>query len=323
MISKITLFWVPWLGVLIFNSCYACDFCTLYTGVLPQDRLNRLEINHRFSQFKMFIPADRLNLHGGTAFKTGHQSHSTEPIPQDRTVTETYRFVEVRYSFFPTRKIQVSMNLPWQNYRETDGTNFRERNGWGDLTAFAQYGLILKEKANSSIRWFAGLGGRVPTGWYYRDSNRYADYFFEQGGRGSTGIMLVSTLNYRVKNLGTTSVVNWNWLSPRSFQYRPGSIMNINQFIFCLVNLKDSKVRLVPALNIYMEMAESNKNRGYSVSNTGGISILGGPDVSLYFNRWMIRSGIQFPFYENFNGIQPQNFWRGQIGMAWNFGNEK
>jgi hypothetical protein len=57
--------------------------------------------------------------------------------------------------------------------------------------------------------------------------------------------------------------------------------------------------------------------------NTGGISILGGPDVSLYLNRWMIRTGLQLPLYEKLNGQQPINLWRMQISLAWNFGKEK
>lgn len=311
------------IGVMVPYNLLACDFCALYTGVLPQDRLNRLEFNHRISRFNLFIPGNnKLSTSEGN-FKNQHQDHPSQQVLKDRTVIEDYRFLELRYSFFPTKSIQVSIHIPLQNYQEQDGSTIRERNGFGDITAFGQYGIVMRDRPGSSLRWFAGAGGRIPTGWYYRDPERYAEYFFEQGGRGSAGVMLLSTLNFRVKNLGTTSVVNWNWLSPRSFQYRPGSILNINQFIFWLVNLKNTKVRLVPALNIYLEMTEANKNRGYPVSHTGGISILSGPDVSLYFNRWMLRSGIQFPVYENFNGIQPENSWRWQMGMAWNFGNEK
>ncbi len=323
MLPKILIIWVVWTGLFYFNSCFACDFCTLYTGVLPQDRLNRLEFNHRFSRFRLFIPGNQFNPSGGAALKTGHQSHSTEQAIQDRTVTEDYRFVEIRYSFFPTQKIQVSLNLPWQNYRETDGVNSRERNGFGDLTAFAQYGILLKDRPNTSIRWFAGAGARIPTGWYYRNPIRYAEYFFEQGGRGSTGLMLLTTFNYRINRVGVSSAINWNWLTPRSFQYRPGSILNISQYFFALLNLQKGKIRLVPAWNFYAEFTEANLYRGYSVSNTGGISFLSGPDVSLYLGSWMLRSGLQLPIIEKLNGNQPKNVERVQIGLAWNFGQEK
>ena len=208
MLPKILIIWVVWTGLFYFNSCFACDFCTLYTGVLPQDRLNRLEFNHRFSRFRLFIPGKQFNPSGGTALKTGHQSHSTEQAIQDRTVTEDYLFIEIRYSFFPNPKIQVSLNLPWQNYREIDGVNSRERNGFGDLTAFAQYGILLKDRPKTSIRWFAGVGARIPTGWYYRNPIRYAEYFFEQGGRGSSGFMLLTTFNYRINRVGVSSAIN-------------------------------------------------------------------------------------------------------------------
>jgi hypothetical protein len=311
-------------GWLIPAFVFACDFCTLYTGVLPQDRMNRLELTYRMSRFSNGLkPLNSNSSVSGSHLRTAHQTSPDAGIPNHERLNEQYQFVEIRYSFFPISRLQMSLHLPYQNYREEEGRNSRERNGFGDFTAFGQYAFVAKEETKYSLKWFAGLGGRVPTGWYYRNPERYADYFFEQGGRGNWGLMLLSTLNYRKGNFGNSTIVNWNWIAARPFGYRPGSILNINQYFFQLINLKYGEIRLLPAANLYMELTEGNRNGAYQVMNTGGISILGGPDVSLYLNRWMIRTGLQLPVYERLNGQQPMNRWRMQIGMAWNFGKEK
>lgn len=308
------------MGMLVPVSLLACDFCSHYTGVLPQDKMNRLEFTHRYSRFSHFMPATAGGTTTASHHRIAHSPESSVPLPLDKTELETFRFVEMRYTVFPLPAWQFSLNLPWQQYRSFDGTTTRERTGFGDLTAIAQYGIRLRDEPSRSLRWFAGGGARIPTGWYYRNPDRYADYFFEQGGRGSAGILLITTLNLRMGNFGTSSFVNWNWLAPRSFQYRPGSVLNFNQYFFWLVNFKSSKVRLVPAANVYMEYMEANVYRDHTVSNTGGVSILTGPDVSLYLNRWMIRSGCQFPVMEKLYGKQPENVWRWQISLGWNFG---
>ena len=61
--------------------------------------------------------------------------------------------------------------------------------------------------------------------------------------------MLLTTLNYRINRVGFSSAINWNWLTPRSFQYRSGSILNISQYFFALVNLPKGKIRFAPAWN--------------------------------------------------------------------------
>jgi hypothetical protein len=316
--------------ILLLLGCFnpvwiqACDFCTLYTGVLPQDRMNRLEFTFRMSRFSNGLkPDNTAKPVYGSHLRTAHQTGSASGIPDYVRMNEQYRFVEIRYSFFPVSRLQLSLHLPYQSYREGEGIYLRERNGFGDLTAYGQYALLIKDQAQSSLRWFAGLGGRIPTGWYYRHPERYATYFFEQGGRGSWGGMLLTTLNFRKGNFGSSTFVNWNWLASRPFGYRPGSILNINQYLFHLINLKYGETRLVPAANVYMELTEGNRNGDFQVMNTGGLSILAGPDVSLYLNRWMVRTGLQLPVYEKLNGEQPMNRWRMQIGIAINFGKEK
>lgn len=281
--------------------------------------MNRLEYYHRYSRFSQtFFPPAGQNP-GSISGKMAHAPANGEKSFSG-TAEELYRFHEFRYTSFISKAWQLNTGIPWQQYKEERGDDIRRRSGWGDLSSWIQYGLIRKDSLRKSLRWFAGAGLRVPTGWHYRDSARYTEYFFEQGGKGVGGYMLISSLNYRIGKIGITSLINWNYLFRNKHGLRPGSILNASQYVFMILNIKYPDIRLVPAASFYLEFTEGNRADQYQMMNTGGTSVLAGPDVTLYMKRWSIRAAMLMPLYEKMNGSQPLNMIRVQTGISYNFG---
>jgi len=309
------------LGIFLFHPLFACDFCTLYTGVLPQDRLNRFEYYQRYSYFKQ---NNILSLPGTAPVAQGKLAHiapgSGENNLLSQPVKEQYVFHDFRYTFFAGPAWQISAGVPVQKFREIQGESTRVRSGLGETTVWALYGLVRRDTTRTALRWFAGGGFKLPTGWHYRTSRQYEEHFFEQGGTGTPGMLGISSLNFRRRNWGISQLTTWRYSLPNANTYRAGSVLNLSLHTFVIVNVKYPDVRWVPAWAVYIEQAGGNRKEGYQLINTGGMSLLSGPDFTFFMNRWAIRTGCLFPLYEKFNGEQPKNSFRFQMGLMFTFG---
>jgi len=314
----LSLFW------LVSIQLYACDFCTLYTGVLPQDRLNRLEYYQRYSRFSRTLSG----IQNGKSASQAHARTAHVPAGSDFNTSnvksyESYIFHDLRYSFFVGPKWQFSAGIPYQIFKENiDGETSRSKNGFGDATVFALHGIVVQEALKKSIRWFAGAGLRLPTGWYYRNEQMYTNHFFEQGGTGTMGYVIISSLNFRNKNWGITQMLNARYHPATSRSYKPGAVVNLSHHFFVMVNLRYPDIRLLPSIALYAEAFDGNRNFGYKVMNTGGFASFVGPDVSIYFNRLNLRVAWTMPLVEHLNGAPFQSENRIQIGIMYTFGKQ-
>jgi hypothetical protein len=322
MTFKMAWMTIVFLYLSLSASVYACDFCTLYTGVLPQDRLNRFEYYQRYSRFSRILKTDLpVSPAPPIHARTAHVPAGTGQSKSEAASRESYIFHDVRYTFFSGPRLQVSAGIPYQQFREdTEGQAPRIRNGFGDANLFALYGIMVKDSLKKSIRWFAGGGLRLPTGWYYRNSEMYADYFFEQGGTGTMGYLLISSLNYRYRNMGITQMMNVRYHPATSRSYKPGGVLNLSQQFFVMINVRYPDIRLVPSLSLYLEAFDGNRYEGFTVMNTGGFASFAGPDVSIYFNRLSVRAAWVLPIVEKLNGAPFTSESRMQFGIMYTFG---
>jgi hypothetical protein len=311
--------------ILNYPFCaYPCDFCTFYTGVIPNERQNKIEVWNRYRVIGGYLGhiTNIKNRPPHPLFKTSHGDHSANPLlppvynPRDKIWLNT---TEIRFSYFLHPKITLLLNLPFvYNLTRINGT-VATYTGFSDPLLLAHYFPLWKEKPIFSFRLGVGAGIKAPLGKYANPRNGdIIEHIYP--GSGSWDPIFSFHQFGRYKKWGFFSLVTYRLTAPNSWGYKYGNSSNAQLNLFHNLQIKSYKERkqnLLPSLGCYYERNENDKF-GEKTLTTKLQSLFLTIGFDYFFSKLSLSAAYQYPFFQQSDSPQLGNGGRLNVGIQYN-----
>jgi hypothetical protein len=284
--KKLLLLLIVFANISVSNACDICGCGTgnYYLGIMPQFQANFIGFRYRSFGFD-----SHLGGHHDGLFAT----------------KEYFQTIELWGRFYPHPRWQVLTFVPYQFNRQETPTKNLYLNGLGDISVLASYNLIqpkidsLTNQLRHTLR--IGAGVKTPTGkssYAENDVDEVANPNF-QLGTGSIDMLLnvIYTLRYQKWGLNTDLTYKINTANAK--QYRFGNKVNGTLSLFYVQNIAKN-FALMPNVGVYFENSGTDKRRGYTVDNTGGMLVSASLGLETYFaQRFSVGTNYQVPLSQN------------------------
>lgn len=286
----------------------ACEMCNCYLGIQPGYNQHAIGVNYRYREFK------GPHVHGNA---DGHDHHhETAEVPE---VHEVYNTIDFNGRIYPAAKLQLLFNFPYSiNYNLEDGRQVGAVSGMGDAFLMGMYQLFNSGMDSTRLRhrMFVGAGVKAPTGIYDEMINGELDQH-RQPGTGSwdvmTGVSYIA--KYNKAGLSADVIYKINSVNPQG--YRFANRLNLNTSLFYSLNY--GSWVFLPNAGFFIEQAGEDSQDGVPQDNTGGVILMGGAGMDIYFGRMALRFTGQLPVAQEWNGLQPDNKFRVITGLQFVF----
>lgn len=275
-------------SLLFFNNAFACDICgcgngSSFVGLLPRSGNALVGIRHQTSRFTS---------HGYSNF------YHTE---------ETYQTTELWGRFFPAKKLQTLVFLPYrqnERYEVRSSTNTQNK-GLGDAIILAHYNVFnsfLDSTNTSGISQNLMLGGgvKLPTGKFEETFNSEAVNPNYQLGTGSTDFLLSAIYLIKYKNWGINTELGSRITTKNKDDYQFGNRINGAIKLFYVKNINLFSV--MPNAGIMVDYATQDKQKSSVVMNTGGHLVASTFGLETYLKKVNIGFNYQMPLVEKLGG---------------------
>ncbi|MCS6905647.1 MAG: hypothetical protein RML72_08970 [Bacteroidia bacterium] len=307
----------------------ACDFCTLYTGVIPNERQNKIEIWNRYRVLGGYIGSSSDNRITPTSFpffKVSHGDHLESPsIPpvynsRDKIWLNT---TELRFSFFLYPRITFLGNIPYvRNIIRINGSVARY-SGIGDPFFLIHYFPIWRDNINISYRIGTGIGLKIPMGRFAApyETAIITHIYPSSGSFDPLGIL---NIYYRYQKFGIFGFFLYRWSTSNKWGYKFGNSINAQLQVFynyMKQNTKGFTRNWLPSVGIYYERNEDDIYN-QKVFSTQLQSCFGMVGIDYFFSKFNISIAYQCPIYQGTNSIQLGNGGRLNIGIQYNLGSK-
>tara|TARA_B100000780_G_C21108197_1_gene447630 strand:- start:1272 stop:2222 length:951 start_codon:yes stop_codon:yes gene_type:complete len=306
--------WFLFVGLILFSfKSQACDLCSMYLTINPNDYKHSLQLNYRYRSAEALIKQGFLSA----------QAHVAEGYyPYDTYVKEQFQTIDLWGKFYLTQKLQLMVNLPYHinEYSEND-TITQSTQGIGDISALALYQVYNSMyDANNNFRQRFNVGGgiKLPTGSYKEfidDEFIDEDY---QLGTGSIDFMINAQYLAKYKRVGlsTNLLYKINGENNMGYAFSNGLSADIKLFYQQPIG---SKTVFMPEVGIYHEQAERDIQNRTTVPNTGGKVSYINTGVRLFYNNLALAANYFVPVSEALNDFQLANNDRFIVSLTWSF----
>jgi hypothetical protein len=306
-------------------SASPCDFCTFYTGVIPNERQNKIEIWNRYRALGGYLgDVGAIGARNSAPFfKTSHGDHNANPLlppvynPRDKIWLNT---TEIRFSCFLHPRIALLLNAPFvYNLTRINGAA-ATYTGLSDPLLLAHYFPLWKEKASFSFRVGLGAGIKAPLGKYanLKDGSIVQHIY---PGSGSWDPIFSFQQFGRYKRWGFFSLVTYRLATANPLGYKYGNSSNVQLNFFHNFEVKSQKQRkhnFLPSLGCYYERNEDDKF-GEKTLATKLESLFLTVGIDYFFSKLSFSAAYQYPFFQKSNSPQLGNGGRLNIGIQYNF----
>lgn len=330
------------LFVLLSNTILACDLCSVYIGIKPQDFKSSFGLRYRYRLFESnytltsvnntykATPTARLASPIGATINHGNEHVTGISENETYIYAEQYNSVDVVLNLFFGKKFSVLLSNSFSdNYVYRKDSLIDNISGFGDLSVIANYRLINTKIGSDSLaknklmhRLTVGTGVELPTGSYNKQSVvGYETTFspstiigkpkFEldphlQAGTGSINYIFMLEYLVKMNRLGLNTNISYKIFNENSNQFKFANRYNFNSSLFYLVTLNE-KVKMLPYLGVNYEMSYYDNDNGMDLFDSGGEAVF----LSVGLNFLIKNIGIDFtyfkPIYQNLFGYQPSN----------------
>jgi len=279
--------------------------CNGYLGLDPGYNKNTIGIRSNFRHSSLEIPAS-------STFKLLHGEHSTENGDGSGELEASFLCVELFAKIYPTSKIMLIANLPYQFNSLTFGNSEGNLNAPGDITILGFYQLANTMSVDSNSvrhRLFGGLGIKLPTGKSSGTSVIDIPMAHElNSGTGSTDYLVAISYIGKYKKLGWNLDLNFKYNTESKNDYLFGHTLNVTPRIFYETRIKTVKV--LPHIGASYELGDYDYYEGVKQVETGGSTFWGSAGVDFYFGRFSVTSDVRLPFHQELNGNMPEDkYW--------------
>ncbi len=274
-------------------SSVACDFCNCYLGLNPGYNKNTVGFRSSLRNTSFDMPGQNL--------RVAHLGENQPVVDQGGLLEETYVSYELFARLYPTSKLQMIVNMPY-NINTIDYNQQSEtRSAFSDLTLIGMYQLANTTTLDSlkvRHRLFGGVGIKLPTGKYKTPEDvtiPMADHLYS--GTGSTDVLFVVSYIGKFKSLGWNVDLNLKLNTKNSLDYQYGSTLNLVPRLF--YEIKTHSFIFYPHLGLAFETGGADEDDGVPQTDTGGQMIFGSGGLDIYFKMISLSSDVRLPVYEN------------------------
>ncbi|MEQ8909780.1 MAG: hypothetical protein RIC95_11340 [Vicingaceae bacterium] len=301
-------------GMGVFEA-WACDLCSIYVNLEPNDLQSSMGINYRHRSF----------LHGEEQFLTQnntlkHASGNTvisEAVMQE----ELFKSYDLWFNYFLNQKWQINgmMTFADNYYRENDSTLFNIA-GPGDFTLMGKY-LFFNSKVTDTSDWafrlVGGGGVQIPIGSFNKtylvtpSSSKKGNVIYGspyeeldphmQAGSGSFDFLFLLEGMLRYKKAGISTNLSYQFNTKNANNFRFANRLNWNMSGFYLLTIKS--FTFTPNSGLSLESSQRDRFRGKAYRNSGGLAMFLTGGAKVYYDKFSLGatyfSPIRQDLYDN------------------------
>ncbi|MCW5922699.1 MAG: hypothetical protein KIS77_10155 [Saprospiraceae bacterium] len=284
----------------ILPGASACDVCGCsiggnYFGILPQ--FHRHFVGLRWSE---------------QSFQSAHSRNAAEAGHFDSD--ESFRTVDLLGRFYPFRRIQMLVLMPYHDFRRLEGAQTTHTQGLGDASIMAGY-ILLDTGDSLDRKWQHTLtlngGVKLPTGDHNRTSPEGKLLHPNlQSGSGTTDFMLAATYTLRRGAWGfTADALGRLNTTNRQHDYRFGNRISGSAKAFYWKN--KGRLTFLPNAGVFADAAQANTGDRDFTEGTGGAIALATAGLDVYMGRFSTGFTFQHPFWQHLGDgkVHSRNRW--------------
>jgi hypothetical protein len=324
--------------VLMSNNTSACDLCTVYLGIQPNDFKNSFSARHRYRLFERdFFSSGANNIDNkrrvlNTGISNKHTGIETEDIAVGESIRykEAYNSYDLSANFYLGTKFQLNSTITFSdNYVYQDDSITNNVGGIGDLNLLLKYQIynsIEKEDTTTKKRIIhritSGFGLSLPTGNFNKASVIGFQTEFEantllgtpememdahlQPGTGSFGylFLLEYLISYKGFGLNTNASYKLNGTNKNDFKF--ADRLNANGTLFYLFNVTN-KIKIMPKTGLSYEYSERDTQNGEPFIGSGGDVLFVNYGLNMFINKIGLELTYYQPTKEYLKDVQPFN----------------
>ncbi len=290
-----------------FSPTLACDLCGCTSGadmggVLPQFQKNMTGLRYREAHFS----------HTGTTLSLSGN---------DRVEEDVFSATEVWLRYFPTRRLQLIVNLPYQQHlRFTSGAT-QGISGVGDIQLQGLFTLINTPPSPENKwrhLWMAGGGVKLPNAPYQqRNEDQLLFPAAFQLGTGAYAGSLQLVYSIRYKRAGIQTDLNYRYQGKNELAYQFGRQLFGGATLFYWYDYKNWI--LLPQLGLMAEDMAVDREYGAVVPHTGATNKLLGLGMDVYYKRFLVSFQWRKPVQIQQPIAMPEPAARLQLTLGWFF----
>lgn len=320
------------------NDMRACDLCTVYLGIQPNDFKNSFAVRHRYRLFERdFLSTNSSTINNkkrlsNKGFSSKHAGIETDDIPvgESHNYKEAYNSYDLVANFYLGTKFQLNSSISFSdNYVYEDDSITNTVGGIGDLNLILKYQIynsIEKEDTSNKKaivqRISAGFGVSLPTGNYNKTSVVGFQTDFEantiigtpemeldphlQAGTGSFGYLFMLEYLISYKGFGLNSNVSYKINSTNKNEFKFADRFNANVALFYLFNIKN-KIKIMPITGLSYEYSERDTQNNKPFIGSGGDALFLNYGLNLFINKLGLEFTYYHPTKEYLKDVQPLN----------------
>ncbi len=270
---------------------YACSTCGCSAGgssigILPQ-------YNNHFVGIRLYQRSF-----------TSYMTHSA--LKGVNYSKENYSTLELFARFYPSKRVQLFIVLPYNIFSQKEGNTTYQSNGMGDPTIIANYVIVnTAQHSTSPIKHslLAGAGIKLPLGSYQKVHKGETDFNPNlQNGTGSADFIIDMIYTLRRKSIGFNTELNYKYNLSNNLHYHFGNRFTSTVSLFYWISKK--KVSLLPQLGLQFEQAQSDSKMKAIITQSGGNALYALPGLDIYIARFGFGVKSLLPLYQNYANKQ-------------------
>lgn len=255
------------------NVC-GCGVGNYHYGILPQFGKNFVGLRYRYSSYVSTLDES----HGHTFSY------------------ETFQSTELWGRFYPARRVQAFLFVPFNFNERKEGENRKHLRGLGDIVVSANYNLInTYDSTNADVKHNLLVGGgmKLPTGEYRELENGLTVNQNFQLGTGSVDFLLNLIYTIRINDFGVNTEASHTITTENRDKYQFGNATRTGLTAFYL--LRAGAFTLMPNVGISGEFFRDNKQFEQSFKDTGGWASLYNLGTEVYYRNLALGATLAIP----------------------------
>lgn len=313
----------------------ACDFCSVYLDINPNDYKNSFTLRHRFRSFtgnnSAIIYNTNARLSSGARLAHGVNDHNTQT--EYYTMQEQYNAYELAANIYLNKKWQVNATMPFaDNYLLKNDSVIDNIGGIGDLQLLVKYQLFssfasVNDSAKSGLvnRFIVGGGIKLPTGKFNKTSvigynttitpntilgspiTELDPHF--QAGTGSVDYIFLLEYLLKWKNFGLNNNTSIKVNSKNKNNFKFANRINANSSLFYLSEISND-FKVMFHTGVTFETSNRDKKDGIDYKNSGGEILFSNVGISFFVYKLELGTTYYTPIHELLYDNQLNNNYR-------------
>lgn len=298
-------------SVFLAQTLHACESCAIaYLGKKEQKDLNQ---KHRVRAKVMYEAQDWKELPAMPLHNLHHDGKHVHD-KQNEEIIHTIIAVDV------TNRLTINTDIPYvtKHYIEVDshprvGQNQKSQ-GLGDMTLTGDYRFFQDE--TKSLGVIAGL--KLPTG-NTKEYNSFGGLMEPelQPGTGSLDYIGGISGSLHPNNMDFSASAIYIYRTEGKQNYRAGDLLSITLHGGKTFILREQLTLTLGAI-LNNQLEKKANNEGGFIKDSGGFTMLAGPQLSLGFQQVDIELAYLFPAVQNLGGVHQEldeGMWTTSIGV--------